>query len=166
MLASIIVSPQQPSPISWVASDGWQLNLALVAAVAERWLSYCAACLLAQEMLCSTKAADVSHEADGEALCPWICELLQLAVLKDFLFKAVKLLTAQVVQSSSSCSVLSALLCGCCSVLSMQLCGCCSLFCSNSSCCSSSPGRTQSCQMAWLHSSASERFGCTCSSAP
>ena len=155
MLASIIVSPQQPSPIRWVASDGWKLNLALVAAVVELWLSYCAACLLAQELLCSTKAADVSHKADGEAHCPWVCELLQLAVLKDFLFKAVKLLSAQVVQSSSSCSVLSALLCGCCSVLSTLLCG--SLFCCNSSSCSnssssfssSSPGRTQSCQTGW-----------------
>ena len=43
-------------------------------------------------MLCSTKASDVSHEANGEALCPEVCELLQLAMLKDFLFKVIKLL--------------------------------------------------------------------------
>ena len=78
LLASIIV--QQRSPIRWVASDGWQLNLTLAAAVAEHGLSYRAACLLAQEMLCSTKATDVSHEANGEALCPDVCELLQLAL--------------------------------------------------------------------------------------
>ena len=137
VLASIIVSSQQPCPVRWVASDGWQLNLALVAAVAEHWLSHGAACLLTQEMLCSTKVTDVSHEADGEALCPDVCERLQLAMLIDFLFKAIKLLSAHIVQRGCSRSVLSTLLCGCCS-----------LFCSNSSSSSfssSSPGRTQSC---------------------
>ena len=89
MLASIIVSPQQLNPVRWVASDGWQLNLALVAAVAEHWLSHRARCLLAQERLCSTKATDVSHEADGEVLRPKVCELLQLAMLKNFLFKVI-----------------------------------------------------------------------------
>ena len=86
-------------------------------------------------MHCSTKATDVSHEADGEALCPDVCELLQLAMLKDFLFKAIKLLSAQILQRG--CSVLSALLCSCCSVLPTLLCSCCSvlstLLCS---CCS------------------------------
>ena len=123
------------------------------------------------------------HEADGEALCPDVCELLQLAMLKDFLFKAIKLLSAQIVHRGCSRSVLSALfvaaclsrlrcsvaalsvssalLCSCYSVLSTLLCVCCSLFCSNSSSCnnssssSSSPGRIQSCRMAWPHSSAS-----------
>ena len=127
VLASIIVSSQQPCPVRWVASDGCQLNLALVAAVAEHWLSHGAACLLTQEMLCSTKATDVSHEADGEAHCPDVCERLQLAMLKDFLSKAIKLLSAQIVQRGCSCSVLSTLLCGCCT-----------LFCSNSSSSSSS----------------------------
>ena len=166
VLASIIVSSQQLFPVRWIASDGWQLNLALVAAVAEHWLSHRAACLFTQEMHCSTKAADVSHEADGEALRPDVCELLQLAMLKDFLFKAIKLLSAQIVQRGCSRSVLSALFCSClsvssaplcssCSVLSTLLCICCSLFCSNSSSCnnssssfrssSSSPGRIQSC---------------------
>ena len=127
VLASLIVSSQQPFPVRWVASYGWQLNLALVAAVAEPWLSYCAACLLAQEMLCSTKATDVSHEADGEALCPDVCELLQLAMLKDFLSKAIKLLSAQIVQRGCSRSVLSALFCSCLSVLSALLRSCCSV---------------------------------------
>ena len=117
VLASIIVSSQQPFPVRWIASDGWQLNLALVAAVAEHWLSHRAACLFTQEMHCSTKAADVSHEADGEALCPDVCELLQLAMLKDFLFKAIKLLSAQMVQRGCSRSVLSALFCSCLSRL-------------------------------------------------
>ena len=50
VLASIVASSQQPCPVRWVASDGCQLNLALVAAVAEHWLSHGAACLLTQEM--------------------------------------------------------------------------------------------------------------------
>ena len=165
VLASIMISSQQPFPVRWIASDGWQLNLTLLA---EHWLSHRAACLLTQEMHCSTKAADVSHEADGEALRPDVCELLQLAMLKDFLFKAIKLLSAQIVQRGCSRSVLFALfcsclsvssapLCSCCSVLSTLLCVCCSLFCSNSSSCnnsssSSSLGRKQSCRMAWPHS--------------
>ena len=84
-------------PTSWVFSHdrAWQLNLARVTAVAEHCLIHRAACLLAQEMLCSTKAMDVSHEANGEALCPKVCELLQLATLKDFLFRLIKLLSAQ-----------------------------------------------------------------------
>ena len=126
VLASIVVSPQQPNPERWIASDRWQLNLALVAAVAEHWLSHCAACLLAQEMLCCTKGTDVSHEANGEAVCPGVCELLQLAMLKYFFFKVIKLLSAQVMQRGCSCSVLSALPCSCCPVLSVLLCSCCS----------------------------------------
>ena len=92
-------------------------------------------------MLSSRKAIDVSHEADGEALCPEVCELLQLAMLKDFLFKVIQLLSARIVQRGCSCSVvcvllcscwsiLSALLCICCAVLSTLFCSCCSLCCS------------------------------------
>ena len=53
--ASPTASPAAASPhcllsatliVLWVASDGWQLNLALVAAVAEDWLSHRAACPL------------------------------------------------------------------------------------------------------------------------
>ena len=117
-------------PTERIASDRWQLNLALVAAVAEHWLSHCAACLLAQEMLCCTKGTDVSHEANGEAVCPGVCELLQLAMLKYFFFKVIKLLSAQVMQRGCSCSVLSALLCSCCPFLPVLLCSCCSVQCS------------------------------------
>ena len=78
-------------------------------------------------MLCSAKATDMSHEAAGEALCPWVCELLQLAMLKGFLFKAIKLLSAQIVHRGCSRSVLSALFCSCLSVLSALLCSCCSI---------------------------------------
>ena len=38
-------------------------------------------------MLCFTTATDVSHEADGEVLCPQVCELLQLAMLKDMVLR-------------------------------------------------------------------------------
>ena len=78
-------------------------------------------------MLCSKKATDVSHEANGEAFCPDVCELLQLAMLKDFLFRAIKLLSAQIVQRGCSGSVLSALFCSCLSVSSALLCSCCSV---------------------------------------
>ena len=87
------------------SQDGaWQLNLALAAAAAEHWLSHRAACLLdlAQETLCSTKATDVSHEARHEAthvshdaFGSKVCGLLQLAMLKEFLFKVIKLLSAE-----------------------------------------------------------------------
>ena len=118
VLANSIVSPQHLSPVRWVASDGWQLNLALVAAIAEAVVPP----VFSHKTCYATRKPDVSHVVNGDMLCHKVCELLQLAVLKDFLFKVIKLLSARIVQRGCSCSVLSVLLCSCCS-----------LFCSNSS---------------------------------
>ena len=76
-----------------------------------------------------------SHEAKGEAVCPGVCELLQVAMLKYFFFKGIKLLSVQVMQRGRSCSVLSALPCSCCPVLSVLLCSCGSLLSELLCCC-------------------------------